>query len=73
MKVCFIALLWDIILCRTFVCEFWSLYRGDFNPCKSYSSMGISKRCYFKCWDSQMLKNVYYLYHTFKHDIIIFI
>jgi hypothetical protein len=71
MKVCYIALLWDIILCQSFICEFWGLYKGDFNPCKSYSNMGISK-CYFICWDSQMLKNVYYSYHTFKHDIIIF-
>jgi len=70
-KVCFIALLWDIILCQRFVCEFWGFHRGDFNPCKSYSSMGISKCCYFKCWDSQMLKNMHYFYHTFKQHIII--
>jgi hypothetical protein len=72
MKVCYIALLWDIILCRSFICEFWGLYRGDFNPCKSYTNMGISKCCYFICWDSQMLKNLCYPYHTFKHDISIF-
>jgi hypothetical protein len=72
MKICHIVLLWDIILCWSFICEFWGLYRGDFNPCKSYSNMGISKCCHFICWGSQMLKNVCSPYHTFKHDIIIF-
>jgi hypothetical protein len=72
MKARYIVLLWDIILRRSFFCKFWGLYRGDLNPCKSYYSMGISKCCYFKCWDSQMLKNVYYIYSTLKHDIIIF-
>jgi hypothetical protein len=53
-KVCYIALLWDFILCWNFVCKFWGLNRvistpANHIPAQAPQNVGILNAVILKC------------------------